>query len=329
MRKLVFLQKEPLSRLGVAFLLTAGVTLPLLLALSLNGYIAGSLITALAVLLALTVLNATRKSRTLLWILLGAGMIFSLMRNLRSRGVGILFVTHFLEQVYEVCDKITVLRNGGLIGEYETANLPRLELVSKMIGKNLDDLSVIHKNEAACDCEGTPAYEAVGLSSDACPTPFCFQIYKGEVNGFTGLLGSGRSECVRAIFGADKVTGGRIAMNGKTVKIGKPKDAMDDLHAITGYPVVITCNKHGIVIEESGQKKLVPAVTHHGPIDVCGAGDACTAGLTPTLCVGGTYGEAAFIGNLASGVTVRKIGRTGTVSREELLALYDEQWGDA
>ena len=153
-------------------------------------------------------------------------MIFSLMRNLRSRGVGILFVTHFLEQVYEVCDKITVLRNGGLIGEYETANLPRLELVSKMIGKNLDDLSVIHKNEAACDCEGTPAYEAVGLSSDACPTPFCFQIFKGEVNGFTGLLGSGRSECVRAIFGADKVTGGRIAMNGKTVKIGKPKDAM-------------------------------------------------------------------------------------------------------
>ena len=105
--------------------------------------------------------------------------------------------------------------------------------------------------------------------------------------------------------------------------------SMDDLHAITGYPVVITCNKHGIVIEESGQKKLVPAVTHHGPIDVCGAGDACTAGLTPTLCVGGTYGEAAFIGNLASGVTVRKIGRTGTVSREELLALYDEQWGDA
>ena len=78
LRKLVFLQKEPLSRLGVAFLLTAGVTLPLLLALSLSGYIAGSLITALAVLLALTVLNATRKSRTLLWILLGAGTAIQL-----------------------------------------------------------------------------------------------------------------------------------------------------------------------------------------------------------------------------------------------------------
>lgn len=135
-------------------------------------------------------------------------MIFTLMRNLRSRGVGILFVTHFLEQVYEVCDRITVLRNGELVGEYEIESLPKVKLVEKMIGKTLDDLSLIHKKEEAYKEDTAPAYEAVGLSSNVCTNSFDFKIYKGEINGFTGLLGSGRSECVRAIFGADKVSGG-------------------------------------------------------------------------------------------------------------------------
>ena len=152
-------------------------------------------------------------------------MIFSLMRNLKSRGVGILFVTHFLEQVYEVSDRITVLRNGELVGEYKIEDLPQVELVSQMIGKKLDDLSVIHRKEEAYE-GGTPAYQAVGLASDACVNPFDFTIHQGEVNGFTGLLGSGRSECVRAIFGADRVSGGQITVGGKPAKIRKPIDAM-------------------------------------------------------------------------------------------------------
>ncbi len=152
-------------------------------------------------------------------------MLFSLMRDLRTRGVGIVFVTHFLEQVYEVCDRITVLRNGELVGEYEIENLPQVELVAKMIGKELEDLSEMQNKSTVSD-ENEAVYEAQGLSSEACSNPFDFKIRKGEVNGFTGLLGSGRSECVRAIFGADKVTGGHVAVNNKRVKIGKPIDAM-------------------------------------------------------------------------------------------------------
>jgi monosaccharide-transporting ATPase len=67
--------------------------------------------------------------------------LFSLMRQLRDKGVGIIFITHFLEQVYEICDRITVLRNGELVGEYEVENLPRLELVTKMMGKEIENLS--------------------------------------------------------------------------------------------------------------------------------------------------------------------------------------------
>lgn len=154
--------------------------------------------------------------------------LFGLMRDLKARGVGIIFVTHFLDQVYEVCDRITVLRDGRLVGAYEIKDLPRVQLVSKMLGKDLDDMSDIKGEQAAYNKEdaASPVFEAEQLVSDAGIKPFDFYINKGEVNGFTGLLGSGRSECVRAIFGADRVLGGTVKKNGKIVKISKPIDAM-------------------------------------------------------------------------------------------------------
>jgi len=153
--------------------------------------------------------------------------LFGLMRSLKSKGVGIIFVTHFLDQVYAVCDRITVLRDGQLVGEYLIADLPRVQLVSKMLGKELDDLSDIKKDStAAADDGSAPVLEAHQLASTAGISPFDFSIKKGEVNGFTGLLGSGRSESVRAIFGADRTTGGEVLMDGKKVRINKPLDAM-------------------------------------------------------------------------------------------------------
>jgi len=153
--------------------------------------------------------------------------LFKLMRDLKARGVGIIFVTHFLDQVYEVCDKITVLRDGVQEGEYKTEELPRLQLVSKMLGKEIDDLSDIKNDEAIMqDTNEENVIETNQLTSTSGISPLDFYIKKGEVNGFTGLLGSGRSECVRAIFGADKVVGGTIKKNGKLVKINKPIDAM-------------------------------------------------------------------------------------------------------
>ncbi len=154
-------------------------------------------------------------------------LLFTLMRDLKSRGVGIIFITHFLEQTYEISDKITVLRNGELIGAYDINDLPRLQLISKMMGKELDDLSELQHRKKAESMKDVPVvYEASGLSSAEGTKPFDFEIHKGEVNGFTGLLGSGRSESVRTIFGADRITGGKIKINGKEAKISRPKDAM-------------------------------------------------------------------------------------------------------
>ena len=151
--------------------------------------------------------------------------LFKLMNRLKDEGVGIIFVTHFLEQVYEVCDRITVLRNGELVGEYEVKDLPRVMLVAKMMGKDFDDLADIKGVHAELK-EFIPVIEAEGLSHKGTIKPFDMTINKGEVVGFTGLLGSGRSELVRAIYGADKADSGKLKVNGKEVKIHAPIDAM-------------------------------------------------------------------------------------------------------
>ena len=140
--------------------------------------------------------------------------LFGMMRRLRDQGVGIVFVTHFLEQVYAVCDGITVLRNGTLVGEYTVEELPRVKLVAAMMGKDFDDLASIK-------------IDAKGLSHAGTIKPFDLQIHKGEVVGLTGLLGSGRSELARAIYGADRAQTGTLKVNGEEVKIKSPIDAMN------------------------------------------------------------------------------------------------------
>ena len=154
-------------------------------------------------------------------------LLFKLMRDLKSRGVGIIFITHFLDQVYEICDRITVLRNGELVGEYEIKDMPQVDLVSAMLGKAIDDISRLREERGKYSGKVEIVYEAEKLSSIEGVKPFDFAINKGEVNGFTGLLGSGRSESVRAIFAADRVTSGKVKVNGNEVKISKPKDAME------------------------------------------------------------------------------------------------------
>ena len=152
--------------------------------------------------------------------------LFGMMLRLKNQGVGIVFVTHFLEQVYAVCDGITVLRNGTLVGEYTIEELPRVQLVAAMMGKDFDDLASI-KPEGTKDFSNAPLeIEARGISHAGTIKPYDLDIHKGEVVGLTGLLGSGRSELARTIYGADKAQTGTLKVDGKEVKIKNPIDAM-------------------------------------------------------------------------------------------------------
>lgn len=154
--------------------------------------------------------------------------LFVLMRRLREQGVGIIFVTHFLEQVYEICDRITVLRNGEFVGEYKVSELPRVQLVAKMMGKEFDDLAEIKSKSSGQEDENKAELliEAKGLGCAGKIKPFDLHLHKGEVIGLTGLLGSGRSELVRAIYGADKPDSGELTVKGQLSKIKTPLDAM-------------------------------------------------------------------------------------------------------
>ena len=182
-------------------------------------------------------------------------MLFGLMRDLRNKGVAIVFVTHFLEQVYAVSDRITVLRNGELVGEWPVAELPQVQLVAKMMGKDLNDMESLEQVGQKSAGSDEVVYKAQNLSSTE-SRPFDFSIRKGEVNGFTGLLGSGRSESVRAIFGADRVTGGRVSMKGRDVRITKPHDAMKNG---IGY-LAEDRKRDGIIADLSVRENIIMAL---------------------------------------------------------------------
>ena len=153
--------------------------------------------------------------------------LFKVMNMLKKRGTAIVFVTHFLEQVYAVCDRITVLRNGHFVGEYKTEELPRFKLVATMMGKEFDDLAEIKdKGSSSKKQREEVVIEAKGLYHKGTIKPFDLKIHKGEVIGLSGLLGSGRSELVRAIYGADKPDGGELYVNGEKLVVKAPIDAM-------------------------------------------------------------------------------------------------------
>ena len=144
--------------------------------------------------------------------------LFALIRKLRDQGMGIIFITHFLEQVYEVCDTITVLRNGRLVGEYAIETMPRKDLVAAMLGRAFDDLAAIrHADAVRTDHEAAPLIEAAGLGVRGGIKPFDLAIRPGEVVGLAGLLGSGRTEAARAIYGADTPDEGTLSVKGRKI----------------------------------------------------------------------------------------------------------------
>ncbi|MEU7893984.1 sugar ABC transporter ATP-binding protein [Nonomuraea sp. NPDC049152] len=149
--------------------------------------------------------------------------LFRVMRGLRGEGIAILFVSHFLDQIYEISDRMTILRNGKRVGEYLTSELGQVELVGKMIGQELADLEKLHGQVKVFD---RPLVEARELGRDGAVEPFTLTIHEGEVVGLAGLLGSGRTEVARLLFGADHAGSGEVAVGGTPVALRTPRAAM-------------------------------------------------------------------------------------------------------
>lgn len=154
--------------------------------------------------------------------------LFTIIRKLKQEGLAILFVTHFLDQVYEVSDRITILRNGNLIGEYMAKDLPKLELVSQMIGKDLTQLEKLPaKSTSGQFTDSKVIAEAKQAARTGVIEPFDLNIRQGEVVGLAGLLGSGRTEAARLFFGADPLDKGSVRISGAKEGIHSPRKAIE------------------------------------------------------------------------------------------------------
>jgi len=151
--------------------------------------------------------------------------LFEVMNKLRSEGMGIVFVTHFLDQVYEITDRITVLRNGSFVGEFKTEELPKSALVSKMIGREWSENEGERRNRRDLSAAEV-LLSAEGLSRKGSIEPVTLNVRKGEVVGIAGLLGSGRTEFVKLLFGIDKADQGVITIGNETFSSMYPKAAI-------------------------------------------------------------------------------------------------------
>lgn len=157
--------------------------------------------------------------------------LFTQMRRLREEGKAIVFITHFLDQVYEITDTITVLRNGEYIGTWPTDELDKYQLIGKLLGKEAEKLSEVTAKritDANGEQNGDKAaiLETRGLSRTGGIKPFDISIAKGDVLGCAGLLGSGRTEVANLMFGVDHADSGSLLIEGKEVKVKSPRQAL-------------------------------------------------------------------------------------------------------
>lgn len=150
-------------------------------------------------------------------------MLFTLMRQLRDNGVSLIFVTHFLDQVYAVSDRITVLRNGSFVGCRETRELPQIELVKMMLGRELDHNALQRAGRTLLSDKPVAAFEGYGKKGTI--APFDLQVRPGEIVGLAGLLGSGRTETAEVIFGIKTADSGKAWIKGKPQTLRSPHQA--------------------------------------------------------------------------------------------------------
>ena len=149
-------------------------------------------------------------------------MLFNIMRDLKSRGVSVLFITHRLDEIFKVSDRITIMRDGAHIATVKTQDIDKAHLIEMMVGREMKQQypqrNTIDNKEICLKVEG--------LSDGNRIKDISFELCRGEVLGFTGLVGAGRTEIMRLLFGADKKTSGRIVKNGKEITIRNPGDSV-------------------------------------------------------------------------------------------------------
>ncbi len=148
--------------------------------------------------------------------------LYAIIRELASKGIAIVFISHKLEEVFAIADQISVLRDGRMVGTVRTEEASRAEIIQMMVGRHIEDMFPPKSSGI-----GEPIFSVEGLSKPPYFQDVSFSLRKGEILGFAGLVGSGRTDVARAIFGADDAESGRIILEGKEIRLNSPREAIE------------------------------------------------------------------------------------------------------
>jgi len=180
-------------------------------------------------------------------------VLFGLMRELASRGVSIVYISHRLDEIFEVCDRATVLRDGQKVGTVDIATISKMELIRMIVGRDLREM--FPKSNVPTDQE---LLSVEGLTRRGVFEDITFSVKAGEIVGVTGLMGSGRTELARAIFGLDPVDSGTVKVMGRPVSIRGPEDAIRN-----GFGFVTEDRRNeGLIADKSVRMNIVLANLH-------------------------------------------------------------------
>ena len=184
--------------------------------------------------------------------------LFEIIRDLREKGVSIIYISHKLDEIFELCDEVTIMRDGRVIDSLPVEKLTRADMIGKMVGRTIDN-----EYPERPHCVGKTLMEVRNINTRKLHD-ISFELKEGEILGLVGLVGAGRTEIVRAIIGADKAKGHKVFIDGKPVKITKPADAKKNR---IGF-VPEDRRLQGLVLPFSVQENIsmakIPLMTRHG-----------------------------------------------------------------
>jgi ribose transport system ATP-binding protein len=193
--------------------------------------------------------------------------LFGVIRQLKERGIAVIFVSHRLDELYAICDRVTIMRDGRTLGERPMGEISRYDLVARMLGRELAEELSHRRAEGGAAKDGEAVVEARDLRQDPALNGVSVAVRPGEIVGLAGLLGSGRTETARALFGAEPLDGGEIHVGGRKVRMGSPRDAVR--HKLGLVPE--DRKTDGIVpylsVAQNLTLALLPQMQRHGIID--------------------------------------------------------------
>jgi ribose transport system ATP-binding protein len=179
--------------------------------------------------------------------------LFKVLKQLTARGVSIVYISHRMDEIYRICDRITILRDGKKIAVSLLSETLPQEIIAHITGRK--DVEMLSHEGKSIDRSTTPIFEAIGIQVGNRVNNVSFKLYPGEILGLAGLMGSGRTELLRAIFGLDKKDGGLVKINGKEVVIKNPREAIEQGFAF----IPEDRRRQGLVMEHSVKQNILAA----------------------------------------------------------------------